>query len=33
VNFDLYQPAGNATLNVYDLDETIATGLPIVEVT
>jgi hypothetical protein len=33
VNFDLYQPTGNATLNVYDLDETIATGLPIVEVT
>jgi len=32
VNFDMYLPAGSATLNLYDLDETLATNIPIVSV-
>ena len=32
VNCDLYLPTGTCTMNLYDLDHTIATDLPVVEV-
>ncbi len=32
INFDLFQPTGSAICNLYDLDHTIATNIPIVAV-